>query len=106
MFRVLAFQPEGKELVRGPQARGTLALLESEQSSRARFVRDIDGGVVEMDFERYEIIPAVPTNRSVVLTLPDGKRHTFIAFKELPPSDETRFMVLSTGVNPVARYQV
>lgn len=107
LFRVLAFQPHGKGVERGPQARGTLVLLESEDGKRsARFIRDIDGDILEMGIDSFEVIPAVPVNRLVVLHLQDKKTHVFTAYKELPPSEKTHFTVIKTGVNPVARYEV
>lgn len=103
LFRVLAFQPDGKDIERGPQARGTLAILKSEAGVSARFVRDADSDVMELDIESYDVFPGVPTNQSVTLVLPDGRRHTFIAYRELPAAESTKFLVVQAGVNPRAR---
>lgn len=103
LFRTLAFQPDGKDVERGPQARGTLAILRSKVGASARFVRDVDGDVMELPIESFEVFPAVPSNQNVVLVLPDGKRHTFIAYRELPPEAETKITIVQTGINPTAR---
>lgn len=107
LFRVLAFQPHGKELERGPQARGTLVILDDDTEGRkARFVRDIDGDIMEVYISGHEVLSAVPTNKLVVLTLFNKKKHTFTAYKELPPSEVTQFTIVQTGVNPTARYDI
>lgn len=103
LFRVLAFQPDGKDIERGPQARGTLAIMESEAGGSARFIRDSDGDVLELSIEGYDVIPGVPSDMSVVLILPDEKRHTFIAYRELPAAEATKFLLVRAGVNPGAR---
>jgi len=103
LFRVLAFQPEGKEIERGPQARGTLAIFESKVGASARFVRDVDGCTMDMAIAGYDVFAGVPKNINVVLVLPDEKRHTFIAYRELPAVDATKFLLVRTGVNPGVR---
>lgn len=108
LFRTLAFQPEGKDLVRGPEARGTLAILEPEcvaDRYSARFKRDIDGDGMEVEINNFDVIPALPNNQSVVLVLTDGKRHTFTAYRELPTEgvESTSFTIAQVAVNPRAR---
>jgi len=105
LFRVLAFSPDGKELERGPQSRGTLVIFDDDTGGRkARFVRDVDGDTMEVGLSGYEIISAVPTNKSVVLYLSGNeKRHTFVAYKELPPSEVTQFTIIQARINPIAR---
>lgn len=103
LFRVLAFQPDGKEIERGPKARGTLAIFESKAGASVKFIRDVDGDVMEMAIESYEVFSGVPTNINVVLVLPDEKRHNFIAYRELPAAEATKFLLVKTGVNPGAR---
>lgn len=102
LFRVLAFQPDGKDIERGPQARGTLAILKSKVGASARFVRDVDGDVMELAIEGYDVFPGVPTNINVVLVLKGGERHTFTAYRELPAAESTKFLVVQTEVNPTA----
>lgn len=106
LFRTLAFQPDGKDIERGPQARGTLAILEPEcvaDRYSARFIRDVDNDVMELEIDNFEVVPGVPSNMNVVLVLPGGKRHTFIAYRELPAAESTKFLVVQAGVNPGAR---
>jgi hypothetical protein len=105
LFRTLAFQADGKDIERGPQARGTLALLKSPDKHSAKFIRDVDGDVLEMEIASYDVFAGVPTHQNVILLLPDGKRHTFIAYRELPAAEATRFTVVSAGVNPTVRYE-
>ena len=105
LFRTLAFQPDGKDVERGPQARGTLAILESEDGASAKFIRDVDGDVMEMSIESPDVFAGVPVNQNVVLILPGGKRHTFIAYRELPASEASKFTVVQAGVNPTVRYE-
>ena len=105
LFRTLSFQPDGKEAVRGPEARGTLAILSSKLGKQsAKFVRDNDGDTMEMVIDGYDVFAGVPTHQNVVLILPDGKRHTFIAYRELPATEGSKFLIVSAGVNPGARY--
>jgi hypothetical protein len=106
LFRTLAFQPDGKDIERGPQARGTLAILEPEcvaDRYNTRFIRDVDNDVMEMEIDNFNVFSGVPANINVVLILPDGKRHTFIAYRELPAAESTRFLVIHSGVNSRAR---
>lgn len=110
LFRTLAFQPEGKDIVRGPEARGTLAIIEpSNVADRcsARFIRDKDKSIVEMEIDNFNVIDALPNNKNVVIVSPDKKRHTFIAYRELPVDgvDLTKFTIISAGVNPTVRYE-
>ena len=110
LFRTLAFQPEDKDMVRGPEARGTLAIIKPVnvvERYSARFIRDVDKDTVEMEIDNFDVIPAVPSNQNVVLVLPDGKRHTFTAYRELPVEgvDLTQFTIISAGINPTARYE-
>jgi len=104
LFRTLAFQPDGKDMERGPKARGTLAILRSKAGGLgARFVRDIDGDVMELEIDNFDVVSGVPSNQNVVLVLPGGKRHTFISYRELPAEAETRVTIVQTGINPTAR---
>jgi len=106
LFRTLAFQADGKDIERGPQARGTLALLKSKLGKySAKFIRDVDGDVLEMEITSFDVFAGVPTHQNVTLLLPDGKRHTFVAYRELPAAEATRFTVVHTGVNPTVRYE-
>lgn len=106
LFRTLAFQPDGKDMERGPQARGTLAILEPEcvaDRYSARFIRDVDNDVMELEIDNFDVFAGVPTNMNVVLMLPGGKRHTFIAYRELPAAESTRFLVVQADVTPTVR---
>ncbi|MBW2167991.1 MAG: hypothetical protein JRG69_01825 [Deltaproteobacteria bacterium] len=110
LFRTLAFQPEGKDMVRGPEARGTLAIIDPANvvdGYKVRFIRDKDKSIVEMEIDSFDVIDALPNNKNVVLVLPDKKMHTFVAYRELPAEgvDLTQFTIISAGVNPTARYE-
>lgn len=110
LFRTLAFQAEGKDMVRGPEARGTLAIIEPVNMVDgyiARFIRDVDKDTVEMEIDDFYVIDALPNNQSVVLVLPNKKQHTFVAYRELPVDgvDLTQFTIVSAGVNPTVRYE-
>ena len=101
LFRVLGFKPSGKEMQRGPQARGTLVITESEDGLRAKFLRDV-GDNLELEIFSYQVIPAVPKNHNIYLVQPDGRTQTFVSYKELPPV-KSHFTVISAGINLFAR---
>lgn len=111
VFRVLAFQAEGKELVKGEEARGTLAIMRTggdEPALSARFTRDAGGGSDFVDFplSSYDIFPTPgPRQRkSVVLVLENGKRHTFITYKEIPVDGVAiKVSIVKAAVNPGVR---
>jgi hypothetical protein len=103
LFRTLAFQPDGKDVVRGPEARGTLAIIETDGVLRVKFIRDGDSNSLEFDIESFDVFAGVPTNMSVAVTLPDGKMHRFTAYKELPPADNTIVTIATVGMNPMVK---
>jgi len=93
LYRVLAVQRGDEEIQRGPGARGTLALMTDRTGCIMRFVPD-NGTPVQEPFEKFDVLPSVPVNDSVVVTLADGQTWTFTAYRELQAAEKTQFTVV------------